>query len=51
MDLSGLFALLGMMNQGRDKPDPYQVAQINAQSPFGSIFDQQQDLLRLIGRG
>jgi hypothetical protein len=51
MDMSGLFALLGMMNQGQEKPDPYQVAQINARSPFGTIYDQQQDLLRLIGRG
>jgi hypothetical protein len=51
MDMSGLFALLGMMNQGRDKPDPYQVAQINARSPFGTIYDQQQDLLGMIGRG
>lgn len=50
-DMSGLFALLGMMNQGREKPDPYQVAQINARSPFGTIYDQQQDLLGMIGRG
>jgi hypothetical protein len=51
MDLSGLFALFGMMNQGREKPDPYQVAQINTPSPFGTIYDQQQDLLGLMGRG
>jgi hypothetical protein len=51
MDLSALFALLGMMNQGREKSDPYQVAQINARSPFGTIYDQQQELLGLMGRG
>lgn len=51
MDMSGLFALLGMMNQGREKPDPYQVAQINARSPFGTVYDQQQDLLGLMERG
>jgi hypothetical protein len=51
MDMSGLFALLGMMNQGREKPDPYQVAQINTPSPFGTIYDQQQDLLGLMERG
>jgi hypothetical protein len=51
MDMSGLFALLGMMNQDEDKPDSYQVAQINARSPFGTIYDQQQDLLGLMGRG
>jgi hypothetical protein len=43
--------LMGMMNQDEDKPDPYQVAQINARSPFGTIYDQQQDLLGMIGRG
>jgi hypothetical protein len=42
---------MGMMNQDEDKPDPYQVAQINARSPFGTIYDQQQDLLGLMGRG
>jgi predicted component of type VI protein secretion system len=51
MDLSALFALLGMMNQDEDKPDPYQVAQINVPSPFGTVFDQQQNLLSMIGRG
>jgi hypothetical protein len=43
--------LMGMMNQDEDKPDSYQVAQINARSPFGTIYDQQQDLLGLMGRG
>jgi hypothetical protein len=43
--------LMGMMNQDEDKPDPYQVAQINTPSPFGTIYDQQQDLLGLMGRG
>jgi hypothetical protein len=51
VDLSGLFAFMGMMNQDEDKPDPYQVAQINTPSPFGTIYDQQQDLLGLMGRG
>jgi hypothetical protein len=51
MDLSALFALLGMMNQDEDKPDSYQVAQINVPSPFGTVFDQQQNLLSMIGRG
>lgn len=51
MDLSGLFAFMGMMNQDEDKPDLYQVAQINTPSPFGTIYDQQQDLLGLMGRG
>ncbi len=51
VDLSGLFAFMGMMNQDEDKPDPYQVTQINAQSPFGTVYDQQQDLLGMIGRG
>jgi hypothetical protein len=51
MDLSALFALLGMMNQDEDKPDPYQVAQINARSPFGTVYDQQQELLGLMERG
>lgn len=43
--------LMGMMNQDEDKPDSYQVAQINTPSPFGTIYDQQQDLLGLMGRG
>jgi hypothetical protein len=42
---------MGMMNQDEDKPDSYQVAQINTPSPFGTIYDQQQDLLGLMGRG
>jgi hypothetical protein len=47
-----LFAfLMGMAGQDKEKPDPYQVAQINARSPFGTIYDQQQDLLGLMGRG
>jgi hypothetical protein len=51
VDLSGLFAFMGMMNQDEDKPDSYQVAQINTPSPFGTVYDQQQDLLGMIGRG
>jgi len=55
LDLSALFALLAMSQQQRPAADPYQVAQIRAQSPFGSILDEEQpsmeDLLQLIGRG
>jgi hypothetical protein len=51
-----MFALLlGMLNQQRPAAEPYQVAQIRARSPFGSILDEEQpsmdELLQLIGRG
>jgi hypothetical protein len=49
MDWLALLALLGQ--QGQRAPEPYQVAQITARSPFGSILDDetsQDDLLRIL---
>jgi len=49
MDWLALLALLGQ--QGQRVPEPYQVAQITARSPFGSILDDetsQDDLLRIL---
>jgi hypothetical protein len=47
MDWLALLALLGGEER---RADPYQVAQIAARSPFGSILDEtsQEDLLRIL---
>ena len=51
MDAGALLALIGGASQDMAKPKPYQVAQTNTSSPFGTVFDEQQDLLSLIGKG